>query len=230
MRSISTFSLITSQSLDILGLTETKVLQDSAALSHCTPPSHQVFHNARSSTARFPQGGGVAIITSKRLAAKRYKYTEKVSSFEYIIVEFQGIDKPGLIVNIYRPPSGSFTTFTEEFSLLIDTINVPNRDLIIIGDFNLHINDPNNINGSRFSHLLNDLSLQNHVHAPTYRHSNHTLDLVIDSYTESYLEPIVSDVKVCEVSSYSDHSLVTFNVNCRPFFAKQDTTITFRKY
>ena len=134
------------------------------------------------------------------------------------------------MVNIYRPPSSSVTAFMNEFSEFTDTLNIPNRDLVIMGDFNLHVDDPDDSYGTQFCNLLNDLSLQNHVKVPTYKRSNHTLDLVIDSYTHSYLEPIVSDVEVCFTSSFSDHGLVSYNINCRPFFVKVDTTIKFRKY
>ena len=230
IRSTSTYNLITSHSLDILGLTETRVLQDSAALTHCTPPSHQVLHNARPSTSRSSRGGGVAIIAAKRLDCKRYKYVEKVTTFEFIIIQFQGIDRPCLVANVYRPPSSSVTTFMNEFSNFIETLNIPNRDLVIMGDFNIHVDDPDDSNGTQFCNLLNDLSMQNHVKVPTYKRSNHTLDLVIDSYTHSYLEPIVSDVKVCLTSSFSDHGFVSYSINCRPFFVKVDTTIQFRKY
>ena len=117
-----------------------------------------------------------------------------------------------------------------EFSNFIETLNIPNRDLVIMGDFNIHVDDPDDSNGTQFCNLLNDLSMQNHVKVPTYKRSNHTLDLVIDSYTHSYLEPIVSDVKVCLTSSFSDHGFVSYSINCRPFFVKVDTTIQFRKY
>ena len=206
----------------MLGLTETKVFQDSPALQHCTPPSHQVFHSARASS----RGGGVAIISSKKLACKKFKYPHKVTSFEFLIVHFEGTHKPCFIVNVYRPPNGNFTNFLDEFSALVEHLNTPSRDLLVMGDFNVHVNDHSNSSANRFRSLLNDLGLQNHVKSPTYRHSQHTLDLVIDSYIDS---PVRS-VEVCPFTSFSDHSLVTFELKCPPFYVKVDKSIHFRLY
>ena len=221
-RSAGTYSIITIKSLDILGLTETKVLQDSPALMHCTPPTHQVFHNARASS----RGGGVAIISSKRLACKKLTHPHNVSSFEFLAVQFDGLHKTCSIMNIYRPPSGNFVTFLDEFSAVIDHLTTPNRDLIIMGGFNIHVNDLSDSLALRFLGVLNDLSLQNHVTVPTYRHSSHTLDLVIDSY----IDPRISKVEVCDVTSFSDHNLVTFDLQCPPFYAKVDKCIEYRLY
>ena len=127
---------------------------------------------------------------------------------------------------MYRPPSSNIATFLDEFAALIEDLNVPSRDLVIMGDFNIHVNDLTDSRGARFLDLLNDLSLRNNVNVPTYKHSLHTLDLVIDSYVD---RP-VSNVEVCALSSFSDHSLVTFDVNCVPFYAKVDTPIEFRLY
>ena len=207
----------------MLALTETKVLQGSPALQHCTPPTHQVFHAARASASR---GGGVALIAARKLACKKYIYPHKVSSFEHLIVHFAGVHKPCFIINIYRPPSGNVTTFIEEFSSLIEYMSNPNRELIVLGDFNIHVNDSADPSASRFLGALNDLSLQNHVWSPTYRHSEHTLDLVIGSY----IDPIVSRVDVCSASSFSDHSLITFDLDCPPFYSKVEKRIEFRLY
>ena len=168
----------------------------------------------------------MAIITSKKLSCKKFKYTKRITSFEFIIVQFQGLHKTCLVVTVYRPPSSSIALFLEEFSSLVEELNTPNSDLILIGDFNLHIEDLSDTRATRFRDLLTDLSLQNHVQVPTYRRSSHTLDLVIDSYTD----PIVSSVETSSLSSFSDHSLITFDVSCEPYYVKVDTQIQFRSY
>ena len=59
--------------------------------------------------------------------------------------------------------------------------------------------------------ILNILSLQNHIYSSTFKRSESILDLVIDRYTD----PIVKNTRVDSGSSFSDHSLVLFDVILR---------------
>ena len=56
-------------------------------------------------------------------------------------------------------------------------------DVLIVGDFNLHVDDSDDIYGSSFLSLIDSFGLQQHVVGPTYersaRHNRHTLDLVL---------------------------------------------------
>ena len=50
---------------------------------------------------------------------------------------------------------------------------------IILGDFNLHVNDPNDDNAMNFIETTQALALEQHIRFPTHTSSN-TLDLVVN--------------------------------------------------
>ena len=221
-RSSQVYNLITVKNIDIMALTETKVVQGSASLVHCCPPTHEIFHLARTNAQR---GGGVAFIASRKLGCRRYKHSYKFSSFELIIIELRGHEGICLLVNIYRPPNRSPATFLREFGTLLESLRSLDKDIVFIGDYNLHVNDPADMYGSRFLDLLNDTAFQNHVTVSTCTSGN-TLDLVIDSY----VKPTVTIREIESDLSFSDHSLILFDVCKSPYYSKTEKLIQFRKY
>ena len=81
------------------------------------------------------------------------------------------------------------------------------RELVIIGDFNKHVDLANDPLSLKFSDCLVSLGIQQHIHEPTHR-ADHTLDLVISRKNTS----IVSDLKLGELA-ISDHSHMLINIS-----------------
>ena len=81
------------------------------------------------------------------------------------------------ILCVYRPPDESaYALFYEEFSRLLEHILARwSGDLLIVGDFNFHLDDLNNRHAKRF---VDGFGLQQHVKGPTHK-KGHTLDLII---------------------------------------------------
>ena len=104
------------------------------------------------------------------------------------------------------PPKCDKSTFINEFTSIYYTLFDMHKNIVFVGDFNLHINDTNDPIATRFLDSLNAMSLENNVNGKTYRHSVNTLDLVIDNYVDK----LVFDTKVCFELSYSDHAIVNF--------------------
>ncbi len=118
------------------------------------------------------------------------------------------------ILGVYRPPpSKSHVTtinqFTDEFleNLQEDIINSDN--LIILGDFNIHISDTNDADAQSFVDCTNAIGLQQHV--DTYTHKQgHLLDHI---YTLANTEPTV---RACIALSFmSDHRLIAASISLR---------------
>ena len=89
--------------------------------------------------------------------------------------------------------------FFEEFSRLLGQIAAePSGCLLITGDFNFHMDDPDNANAKRFADLLESYDLKQHVNCGTHT-SGHTLDLVITRSDDSLIkdtkvkDPVISD-------------------------------------
>src|SRR3954463_4317229 len=70
------------------------------------------------------------------------------------------------------------TLFQDEFSTLLEDLISSPSELIITGDFNFHVDDPNSSSGSSFLSLLDTFGLSQLVSFPTHTAGN-TLDLLI---------------------------------------------------
>ena len=86
------------------------------------------------------------------------------------------------VIVVYRhPPSATnkFTTslFLSEFTMLLDNLSITSGELLILGDFNLHVDKPSDPDASQFFGLLYAFGLTQHVRGSTHTHG-HTLDLV----------------------------------------------------
>ena len=55
--------------------------------------------------------------------------------------------------------------------LLVDIV-ASNTKLVILGDFNIHVNDVNDPNASIFLDIMTALGLKQHVRGPTHKTGN----------------------------------------------------------
>ncbi len=94
-----------------------------------------------------------------------------------------------------------------EFPSLVDKV-------LIVRDFNIHVDNPNDALGLAFTDLINSFGVEQNVTGPTHRY-NHTLDLIIShgiDLTDIDIVPQSDDV--------TDHFLISCmlritNINCR---------------
>ena len=63
-------------------------------------------------------------------------------------------------------------------------ITLPSK-LVVLGDFNVHVDRNDNADARKCVDLLSSLNLEQHVHCPTHKHG-HTLDLVILRATDAF--------------------------------------------
>ena len=128
------------------------------------------------------------------------------------------------IVTVYRPPPSKknklkTSEFFEEFNtLLADQILIKGK-LIILGDFNFHLDHKNNADTIRFNNLLDTYGLTQLVKEPTHK-SNHILDVVITRIDEN---PI-SSVSVSDPIQ-SDHKAVTFYLDTQRLPLPKNTIV-----
>ena len=100
------------------------------------------------------------------------------TTFEYVCVT--DISKSYRLIAIYRPPPSAvngFTTatFLEEFdNFLCDISDLPGKPLIV-GDINLHADDPSKTEVSQYLALLSQHDFSQVVDRPTHK-GGHTLD------------------------------------------------------
>ena len=81
-----------------------------------------------------------------------------------------------------------------------------NQNFVIVGDFNVHVDDANDIHGARLRCLFDAYRLCQHIQPSTHEHG-HTLDLVVTADSTS-----VSDLDVREMHRLSDHKCIDFHL------------------
>ncbi len=82
-----------------------------------------------------------------------------------------------VLATVYRPP-GPYTDFLKEFSDFLSDLLGNVDKALIVGDFNIHVDNTNDALGLAFTNLINSFGVKQNVTGPTHRF-NHTLDLII---------------------------------------------------
>ena len=126
-----------------------------------------------------------------------------------------------MIVAIYRPPDSLNIMFLDEITeWMVDSL-VEDTNVIIAGDFNLHISNKNDDDAHNLLDTFAALGLDQHVGLPMHKSGN-ILDLI---FTEG-----ISDLSIisCKPTTFvSDHAVVL----CETSLKRDDVTrkqITYR--
>lgn len=149
-------------------------------------------------------GGGVAAIYGCTLSITAKPHTVH-NSFENLIFSLSHQSgKTILIAIVYRAP-GPYSNFLSEFPEFLASLVLKTDKVIIVGDFNIHVDVVNDSCSTAFMSTMESIGFSQWVHEPTHS-LNHTLDLVLTYGVQ--IEHLV-------VSSYnpilSDHLLITFD-------------------
>ena len=122
------------------------------------------------------------------------------------------------VVVVYRPPPSCknglrYEDFAVEWASYIEQFVEVQEELIIVGDFNIHVDSSNNESQS-FLDILNANGLIQHVKSSTHQ-KGHILDLVITREHSNLLKrpPVVSGVSDLKSSSSLDHFAVLCYLN-----------------
>ena len=169
---------------DLLCITETWMTgteSDKAVMSALLPPGYAMLH-----APRLTRGGGTAIVHRSCISVR--PSSEQIASLSFELQDcIVMAAHPVRICNLYRSPTNGgqpTTEFFREFTTYLETLATHPGHVILVGDFNFHINVPNDRDAREFRNLLSSLALKQHVQGPTHRSGN-TLDLVITRNTDT---------------------------------------------
>ena len=128
------------------------------------------------------QGGGIVIVFKKNIKVTDCTTSGKVfKTMEYANLSLHFNVKTINLYVFYRWPATSVIDFCNELvGLLEENITNDKGDIILTGDFYIHIDDMESTDTITFLDTLDCFDLRNHVNFPTHR-SQHYLDLFIDS-------------------------------------------------
>ena len=213
--------------IDLLAVTETWLQSETDnefIIRDLCPTGYSFHHVPRSGPVR---GGEVGLLFRSCFNIKLQPY-RKFISFEYIELLLNSVDKSIRIVIVYRPPPPNTNGFTpaifldEFFTFLEQYVTIPGS-LLIVGDFNFHVDTCDSEHVAAFLQLLDVFNLNQHTIGSTHK-EGHTLDLVITRSDDD----IVSNLSIDSPFVISDHAAVHFHLMLKkPVFDKK--LITFRK-
>ena len=173
------------------------------------------------------RGGGICLLAHRGYKVKQNE-TQEFASSEYKDSTICSGPSSLRLFTIYRPPPSKDNKLTPrmffaDFSILLESVAIYPGELLMLGDFNFHVDIPTDHNATVFLDLLESAGLHQHVQEPTHR-AGHTLDLMI---TRKSNNDLVNDLLV-QKGLPSDHYLVKCNISVsRPPPVK--TTIWSRK-
>ncbi|XP_062400145.1 uncharacterized protein LOC134089717 [Sardina pilchardus] len=155
--------------LDFLCLTETwQQSNDFFHLNQAVPHGFVYICKSRSSG----RGGGLALLYRENMKLTPLSVPDH-TSFELLAVQIKG-PTPTIIAVLYRPPKLS-NTFIPELSTVLTALNAMSPNVILMGDFNIHMDNCSNAFTKDF--MLDSFGITQHVNCPTHS-KGHILDLV----------------------------------------------------
>jgi len=208
---------IIDNNIDICALTETWLKpgdEDSPTIAQLTPTGYSFLH-----IPRISRGGGVGILVNSSLLTTVQPHF-KSTSFESITVLIQAVSFSFRVVVLYRiPPSVKngllSSTFFSEFSDFLEELAISSGQLIIVGDLNIHWDNPSNTDTIKLCNLIDSFDLKQHINEPTHSHG-HILDMLFTRNSDNFL--LNSHVN----SLISDHHAI----HCQLLAAKPPPPVT----
>lgn len=205
---------ILSANLDFMFLTESWLqMNDYSQLAELCPPQYDCFSQPRVSG----RGGGLVSVYRKNFKCHQVRCDE-FNSFEVLTLKVGGL-QPIIFVIIYRPPKppGGFLSELPEF---LSTLVLNYDRIVLCGDFNIHVDDPNNVNATDFLNMATSFNFKQHVKGQTHNRG-HTLDLVFT------LGVSISSVELVDMT-ISDHRCIVFSCDSPVTHAASPSSVCCR--
>ena len=213
---------IIDKKLNIFGITESWLQDNDGHIIGDLLPDGYSFHNRPRCDGK---GGGVLLVFKSNLKIKFE--SRKFKTFENILCEIH-LDRIYNFSLIYRPPPNDKNGFTNEqflteFSQLISDLITRPSDVILAGDFNIHLDKPSTPLARDFLQMLQSFGVRHLISEPTHD-AGHCLDTVIVRNDTT----IVSNTEVID-TGISDHRALIFSIRS-PAPKLSQKTITMRDH
>ena len=130
------------------------------------------------------------------------------SSFQFAIWKLEIRNKVLTVVGIYHPPTkhlvnDSNAIFITEFLDFMGELQLSNKNIVILGNFSLHVNDKSDTDAQQFIDMVEASGMKQLIDFQTHKQEN-TLDLII---TELAAEVQIKNVYCGPY--ISDHCIIT---------------------
>ena len=149
-------------------------LDDTITSTWLCPPNYDIISIPRKDCI----GGGLALMYNKRLNTKlKSSYSFNTVECSDFILENRN-DRTIVLCLLYRPPSSNVTYFMGKPVDYIECNIRDNREIIFMGDFNIHLNKAKYHDTISFSEFLDSFGLCNRV---TYHTHSLKTPLILSS-------------------------------------------------
>ena len=130
--------------IDILAITETWLQENNNdfSITEMCPTGYQFHHVRRKNT----RGGGAGLLLKKHIKVKKQSQKGS-SSFEYLGVILNNYNISTRTIVIYRTPPSKVNNlrasmFFKEFCTFLEQVIILSGNILIVGDFNFHVDKP----------------------------------------------------------------------------------------
>ena len=158
-------------------------------LNEASPPGHNYIEKA----CAHGHGGGIAILHKN---SSNYLMFLRLSPLSALFLNVVNLNP---VVLVYCPPKSN-SSFIAEFFNFITSVSPTLSNILILGDFNLHVDSPKCSMAADFLSYLDSLNRTQHVHGPTHNRG-HTLDLIITGNIP------ISDLNIFDIGDHKAISL-----------------------
>ena len=200
--------LTVDRNIDVFAATETRLAKetDELIIRDLCPTDYEFYNVPRVSDV----GGGIGVMHKTVVRLEKHGIVTNFKSFEFTNVLLKHSSLCLRLIIVYRSQTmaegtSSAAKFFEELPTFLESLAIVPSFLLIVSDFNLHVNDASDRCAQRFLRLLEAFNLKQHVWVPTHRSGN-TLDLVITRNDEStardfdVFDPVISNHYVVSCS------------------------------
>ena len=143
------------------------------------------------------KGSGLAIYLKNGLEYSTFEqFNQCTKNLESLFVSIKKFSEELTVGVIYRPPSGSLTSFLSEYEELLQ--NLPNKNVIITGDFNLDLHKPNN----QYENIFYGNGFVPTISIPTHEKSGCNETCIDNIFTNSWNKLLYSGVLKAKVSDH----------------------------
>ena len=167
--------------IDIAVVIETWLNEDTDKAWVLTSELNRNGFNLETSNQIGRRGGGLTIISRSYLKTRKIMEGNQ-KTFQYAVWKVETHGNTVTCIAIYRPPylatnQETVAKFLEEFTVWLANISGSFSNMIVLGDFNIHINDGNDNEASIFVDTMTALGFNQDVSFQMHRAGN-ILDLV----------------------------------------------------
>ena len=122
------------------------------------------------------RGGGIALISKSHLRVKQIGEGQ-LRSFQFCKWQVQVHHTSVTLVSIYHPPYNNKTKvtnadFMDEYTDWFAETSANDKNLVICGDYNMHVNNPDDEDAASFLETNEALGLMQHVTFATHSSGN----------------------------------------------------------